>query len=66
MRKHLAKQEIEELRRRQWALKIPDQQLADAAGICRSYITLMMNFRVPFQAKYKAAIENLFNRRETI
>ena len=65
MRKHLTQPEIEELRRRQWALRLPDQELADAAGICRSYITLMMNFRVPFQAKYKAAIEDLFYRKET-
>jgi len=60
MGKHCTHNVISLLRRLQWKLGIIDQELADAVGISRSYVTLMMNHNVPFQAKYRKPMEDYF------
>lgn len=66
MSKHVDPSIVSRLKILQAVRRIKDEELAEAAGTCRSYINLMMNHRVPFQTKYLKPIEDLLTNTENM
>lgn len=62
--KHVRPQTVDLLRNLKYQLGVIDEELAAAAGTCRSYINLMLNHRVPMPIKYYEPLDNYLLERE--
>ena len=63
MNKHVRPQTVDLLRNLKMQLGVIDEELAAAAGTCRSYINLMLNHRVPMPMKYFKPLDDFLEKR---
>jgi len=63
-RPHVHPQTVDAMRNIKIKLGVIDAELAETVGVCRSYINLMLNHRVPMPKKYFVPLDDFLYARQ--